>query len=463
MRGRNRLDRGQAIVVDIGKTLSKVSLWTRDGRCLGKVTRANQPQAGGAYTALDTAATAEWLIAALAGFADHPVEAIIPVAHGAAVAGIRDGALAFLPPDYEWQPPAPQATAYAAQRDAFAITGSPLLPGGLNIGSQLHALEALDRAALHGVSLLPYAQFWAWLLSGALVSEVTSLGCHSDLWAPASTCFSPLAERRGWAGRFAPLAQAGDVVGTLRADLAAQTGLLRNVRIHAGLHDSNAALLAARAFPEVSGQEATVLSTGTWFIAMRSPAAPVDLAALPETRDCLVNVDAVGQPVPSARFMGGREIELLGKRIDRPGLDGLADVLLNDAMVLPSQVPGCGPFPQSTGRWINYPAASDERTAAIALYAALMADASLDLIGASGALLIEGRFAASELFTRALATLRPGSAVHIASAEADVAFGALRLIWPDLTPASALTRVTPLERDLNSYRDEWYDDMAAFA
>lgn len=439
-----------------------MSLWTRAGRCLGKVTRANQPQAGAAYTALDTAATAQWLIAALTGFADHPVEAIIPVAHGAAVAGIRDGALAFLPPDYEWHPPADLAATYAAQRDPFAITGSPLLPGGLNIGSQLHALEALDGAALHGVTLLPYAQYWAWLLSGAMVSEVTSLGCHSDLWAPARASFSPLAERRDWVGRFAPLAKAGTVVGTLRADLAAQTGLSPDVRIYAGLHDSNAALLAARAFPEIGGAEATVLSTGTWFIAMRSTAAPVDVAALPETRDCLVNVDAFGQPVPSARFMGGREIELLGERIDRPGLAGLADVLLNDAMVLPGQVPGCGPFPQAVGRWVNYPAASDERAAAIALYAALMADASLDLIGASGALLIEGRFAASELFTRALATLRPDCAVYTASAEADVAFGALRLIWPDLTPANALTSVAPLERNLNPYRDEWYDDMAIF-
>lgn len=439
-----------------------MSLWTGDGRCLGKVTRANRPQAGAAYTALDTAATAQWLIAALTGFADHPVEAIIPVAHGAAVAGIRGGALAFLPPDYEWHPPADLAATYAAQRDPFTVTGSPLLPGGLNIGSQLHALEALDGAALHGVTLLPYAQYWAWLLSGAMVSEVTSLGCHSDLWAPARASFSPLAERRDWGGRFAPLTKAGAVVGTLRDELAAQTGLSPDVRIYAGMHDSNAALLAARAFPEIGGAEATVLSTGTWFIAMRSTAAPVDMAVLPETRDCLVNVDAFAQPVPSARFMGGREIELLGERVDRPGLAGLADVLLNDAMVLPGQVPGCGPFPQAVGRWINYPAASDERAAAIALYIALMADASLDLIGASGALLIEGRFAASELFTRALATLRPDCAVYTASAEADVAFGALRLIWPDLTPASALTSVAPLQRDLNPYRHEWYDDMAIF-
>lgn len=131
-------------------------------------------------------------------------------------------------------------------------------------------------------------------------------------------------------------------------------------------------------------------------------------------------------------------------------------------MVLPSQMRGSGPFPHATGRWINRPADSDARAAAIALYAALMADASLDLIGARGALLIEGRFAASELFTRALAALRPDSTVLTASGEADIAFGALRLIWPDLQPPGALTPVTPLDRDLKAYRDEWYDDMAIF-
>lgn len=447
----------------MGKTHAKASLWTRDGRCLGRLTRANAQVTGQTYTPLDSAGVADWLLDALRQFAAHPVEAIVPVTHGAALAGIRDGALAFTPPDYEWQCDPALAASYAHQRDPFALTGSPLLPAGLNLGSQLHYLEALTPEVLAGATLLPYAQYWAWWLSGAAVSEVTSLGCHSDLWCPAQADWSPMARRRGWAARFAPLARAGDVIGTLRAELAAATGLSPQVRVLAGLHDSNAALLAARAFPEVGGHEATVLSTGTWFIAMRSAAAPIDPATLPEARDCLVNVDAFGQPVLSARFMGGREVELLGERIDRAGTTGLADALVDTAMVLPSQVPGCGPFPRQIGRWINRPADGDARAAAIALYAALMTDASLDLIGSARCLLVEGRFARSELFTRALASLRPDTAVHTTEDEVDVAFGALRLIWPDLTPPGTLTRVAPLDRDIHAYRDEWYDDMAAFA
>ena len=454
------MQRGAAIVIDIGKTHARVSLWSRDGNCLEKRTRVNAALPADPYAPLDTAQTADWLIAALAEFSSHPVEAIVPVAHGAAVAGIRGGVLAFVPPDYEWAIPDADLAAYRGGRDSFALTGSPALPAGLNMGAQLHMLDALG--ALEGATLIPYAQYWAWLLTGVAVSEVTSLGCHTDLWVPGTGDFSPMAIRRGWAGRFAPMARAGDAVGTLLPGLARLTGLSPKVRIHAGLHDSNAALLAARGFAEIGGAEATVLSTGTWFVAMRSAAEQFDLAGLPEARDCLVNVDISGKAVPSARWMGGREIELLGERIDVSGTRGLEAALSDMVSVLPSQVPGCGPFPDARGRWLNWTEDKATQAAAIALYAALMADAALDLIDAKERLLVEGRFAASELFVRALARLRPGAGVWTAGGEADVSFGALRAIWPDLKAASALNRVEPLDAEIAAYRDEWRDDIEVF-
>jgi sugar (pentulose or hexulose) kinase len=446
---------GTIIVADFGKTHAKLSLWSRDGHCVRRETRANAGLPARPYAALDVAGITDWLLKALNSFADHPVEAIIPVSHGAAVAGVRDGALAFPPMDYEWPIPSGVLEDYAAQRDSFAITGSPAFPMGLNFGAQLYYLET--RSALDGVTLLPYAQYWAWLLSGVAVSEVTSLGCHSDLWCPTERNYSPMARRRGWAAQFAPLAKAGDVIGTLRPDLAAQTGLSPDVRIHAGLHDSNAALVAARGFVEIAEKEATVLSTGTWFVAMWS--AGQACHPLPEARDCLINVDVNGDPVPSARFMGGREIEVLGERIDRPGIDGVAEVLSSGAMVLPNQTLGSGPFPTAQGRWINAPENADIRSAAVALYAALMADVSLGLIGARETLLIEGRFAASETFTRALATLRPDITVYTAKAEADVSFGALRMINPDLKPQGSLTKIQPLPLDLSDYKQQWINHI----
>ena len=233
------------IVADFGKTLAKLSLWTKDGHCLDRITRPNALQPRAPYAPLDVGGIADWLVASLSRWVDCSVEAIIPGSHGAAIAGIHNGALAFVPPDYESPIPDEIMTDYRAQRDAFAVTGSPAFPDGLNIGSQLHWLEQLGGDHFRRATLLPYAQYWAWLLSGVAVSEATSLGCHSDLWSPAEADFSPMAKRRGWAAQFAPLAKAGDVIGHLRPELAAQTGLSPHVRIYAGLHDSNAALIAA--------------------------------------------------------------------------------------------------------------------------------------------------------------------------------------------------------------------------
>jgi sugar (pentulose or hexulose) kinase len=458
------LGQGAFIVADFGKTLSKVTLWSKDGRMIDRVVRPTSPKITPEYRALDIEATREWFIETLARFAGLPVEAIIPVAHGAAVVSLRDGQLAFPPLDYEHAIPAAVLNEYRNLRDAFALTGSPALPDGLNIGSQLHWLESLHKKAFQGATLLPYAQYWAWVLSGEARSEVTSLGCHSDLWSPATSDFSPMARQRGWASMFAPVAKAGDVIGTLRPELAEQTGLPLSTKIYAGLHDSNAALLAARGFAEIADHEATVLSTGTWFVAMRSPKFEFDLASLPADRDCLVNVDAYGAPVPSARFMGGREIETLieidTRRVDikpdQPALlAAVPDVLESGSMLLPTFAPGFGPFANGHGRWINRPEDWFARRAAACIYAALVAETSLSLIGTEQTLLIEGRFAEAEVFVRALASLRPDLKIYTANTHNDVSFGALRLIDPDLKPDGALTRVRPLDQNLAEYAAQW--------
>lgn len=444
---------GAILILDVGKTLSKLSLWSADGILLDKISRPNALVKADGVAVLDAEGIEQWVREHLPRMAAiAPVSAIIPVAHGAGFAAIRDGKLAFAPLDYEQEIPAAVLAEYREQRDSFAETGSPALPMGLNIGSQLHwAGDTLNEA-----TLLPWAQYWSWFLSGVATSEVTSLGCHSDLWNPAKGDFSALAKRRGWASAFAPMAKAGDVIGRLKTDF----GLGGKVNVHCGIHDSNAALVAARGFAEIDAQESTVLSTGTWFIAMRSPGSPVDLSALPEARDCLVNVDAYGTPVPSARFMGGREIELLGTRIDLPEdqlaiVSAIPEVLLSNSMILPGFATGCGPFPDCEGQWLGKPEGTAQQAATIALYAALMTDVSLELIGAKGCLLIEGRFAQCIAFTRALASLRPDMHVYAAIDGADVSLGALRLIHPHIHPEMPPVRVKPLGLDIATYKAHW--------
>jgi sugar (pentulose or hexulose) kinase len=453
---------GRVVVLDVGKTLAKLSLWDAQGRMLAQRVSANRPLQTSHGRALEAVSIERWLATTLAEFARMgPVSAIVPVAHGAAVAVIGRGCLACPVPDYEEALPEAMLADYRASRDAFALTGSPALPNGLNLGAQLHRLEALYPGLLSGeVQLLPWPQYWAWRLCGVAASEVTSLGCHSDLWQPAQRTHSPLARRRGWAERLAPLRRADEVLGALSAEWSERTGLSPEVQVLCGLHDSNAALLAARGFPEIGTQEATVLSTGTWFVAMRSPAvgAEPDLAGLPEARDCLVNVDVHSRPIPSARFMGGREIEALGgfgPASEPATLAALPGLLASGAMVLPGWAPGVGPFPRARGGWVDEPADPARRRAAQCLYLGLMADVALGLIGARARIFVEGRFAESEVLVRALASLRPDTAVYTGGVYEGVPCGALRLVDPGLSPPSTLHRVEPLHCSLDAYRAEW--------
>jgi sugar (pentulose or hexulose) kinase len=263
------------------------------------------------------------------------------------------------------------------------------------------------------------------------------------------------------------------VLGTLTPDWMRRTGLSGQVQVYCGLHDSNAALYAARGLPQLRGHDSTVLSTGTWFVAMRSPLpASAPRMMLTETRDCLVNVDVEGAPVPSARFMGGREIEVLlgahppdadelaGRESTAQGqidklLDRAVKVIEAKEMQLPAAVPGVGPFPNAKRTPLNGALEADEARVRAHVYAALVADVSLDLIGSCDTLLIDGRFARSAVFVSTLAALRPDTTVLTSHEEHGVARGALRVIDQILPGAATPEHVTPLAVDLSRYRAAW--------
>jgi sugar (pentulose or hexulose) kinase len=478
-------------VLDIGKTMAKLSLWSQQGVCVAKASRPNASIESPHYPALNVEGLTEWLVETLKSFTQHgEIGAIIPVAHGATWVAVKHGALALPVMDYETEIPADIYTAYCAERGAFAETFSPQLPQGLNFGAQIYWAEQLAPEAMAGATLMPWPQFWAWLLCGVAASEVSSLGCHSDCWAPVLGAYSALARRRGWAARFAPLRHAGEVLGTLLPAWAERMGLPRSAQIYCGLHDSNAALVAARSTAALvaarstaalvaarvsapQAQELSVVSTGTWFIAMRSGAALAH--SLPEARDCLMNVDVHGQPVPSARFMGGREIEAAletcGVRLDDAAAQAgmwaaLPKLLEAQTMFLPSAVQGCGPYPQAQAKWCNRPQdfTPQAQAAAVALYAALMCVTLLSLIGARGCVLIEGRFARAPLFTQALANLRPELEIYTATQDLDVSFGALHLVVPQQSAQNtggALLQVLPLEHSLAAYAKAWHETLHA--
>jgi sugar (pentulose or hexulose) kinase len=461
------MPQGSIIVLDVGKTLAKLTLWSPERQPVERRSRPNNHIVNEGIPCLDVDGIDAWLGETLAEFAPKGhISAIVPVAHGASGCIVDDNGLCVAPVDYEAEPPAEIAERYRGLRDPFALTGSPLLPAGLNLGVQLYWLDSVMPEKARRGRIVTWPQYWAWRLSGVASTEITSLGCHTDLWMPAKGCPSLLADSQGWAARFAPLRRAFDVLGPVTAEWR-QRGLPKDCVVLCGVHDSNAALLAARLHPEIGGNEFSVLSTGTWFVAMRSPRAGtgIDLASLPEERDCLANVNAFGVPVPSSRFMGGREAELLeaspGVPLDPAGqtrqlLDMARRMAGEGVFALPSFEKGVGPFPKHAGRWIKRPEDRLARRAVAALYLALVADVSLDLIGSRLRLVIEGRFAGDPVFTRALASLRPRQAIYCSHAADSISFGALGLIDGKLPKHAELTPVEPLDFDIRDYARRWH-------
>ncbi len=439
-------------VLDVGKTHAKLSLIGRDGAILAVRSRANATPTADGRPVLDAEGIEAWALATLGELGrEADLAAIVPVGHGAAAALVEGDGLAAPVMDYEAQPPQELARAYEAERDGFAVTGSPRLQRGLNLGMQLYWQEQLypDLWPRRARALL-WPQYWAWRLCGEVAAEVSSLGCHSDLWRPHEHAYSALAKRRGWADRFGPMTPAGSRLGPARGDLARG-----RVDVLCGVHDSNASLHAVRSYPEVAGRPFTLVSTGTWFVAFRTGKAGW---AEPE-RGGLTNVDVAGEPVQSARFMGGREyMAVVGEDLGvEPGPAEVRALVERGVSTQPSFDYGGGPYPRGPGAISGSPATPAERAALGSLHLAMMTRAELDVVGAEGPVVIEGRFARDAVFPAALASLRAPDRVYACPQGGDgVALGAARLVWPDLTPAVGLAPVEPLPVDIDDYATSWW-------
>jgi sugar (pentulose or hexulose) kinase len=440
-------------VLDVGKTHAKLSLIGPGGDVVATRSRANAAVVADGRPALDAHGIETWAIGALTELASlAAVVAIVPVGHGAAAALVDGDALVAPVLDYEAEPPSAIADAYDSERDTFEATLSPRLPQGLNLGLQLFWQEALYPAVWPArAQALLWPQYWAWRLCGERAAEVTSLGCHTDLWRPYEAGYAALAKRHGWDQRLGPLRPARAVLGTLRPELALATGLPADCRVLCGLHDSNASLNAVRGLVEVAGGAFSLISTGTWFVTFQSGGRGRRL--LDRARGTLANVNVDGHAVPSARFMGGREYAaILGADL------GATATLAAAAAVVEAGVstrPSGGPFPWMPPAWIDATETPTQRAALASLHLALMSDVELDLVGSHGPIVIEGRFAEDPVFPAALAALRPNAAVYACPGGDAVALGAARLVWPNLRSPAPLRRIQPAPFDLAAYAEAW--------
>ena len=451
------------LVFDIGKTTVKLIVLNNDGSILDIRKTDNNGQLMSPYIAIDVDQIWAWFKKQAKELSKtFNIDVISISAHGASAALVdsETGELALPVMDYEFDEFPPLIPGYETLRPPYCETFSPKLPGGLNLGRQLHyQMSLLNGDKRRRTSILLYPNYWAWRLTGVVSTEVTSLGCHTDLWDPQNNYFSSLAKSVGLVDKFPPMIEAWKTVGTVLDKVSRETGLDTRCRVMPGVHDSNAGYV-----PYIdlnSEKRSTVVSTGTWVIVM-SPDTPLE--SLEEQSDMLANVDISGQALATARYMGGREFEEICRVTkcnvnDQCTVDDIKYEISEGNMALPSFIGGCGPFPSQEGNIIGK---YQNGKALATLYSSLMLDHLLTNLRSLDDIIIEGSFAENEQLCSLLAALRPGQKIYTNADVGGIVDGCFRLAhWDKNIKNPALPIVQPLEiTNLAEYAAVWRSKLS---
>ncbi|WP_424988886.1 hypothetical protein [Microbulbifer sp. S227A] len=182
---------------------------------------------------------------------------------------------------------------------------------------------------------------------------------------------------------------------------------------------------------------------------------------LDPAKDTLINVNALGSPVPSARFMGGREHDLaMAGSTAEPTEADLRAVLNGGTMLMPAVMPTAGPFRGQTAHWIGQEpeTGTGARSAAVAFYLALVTTHCLDLIGHRGEIVVEGPFSRNLSYRRMLRVATGSDVVAMNSATGTSQGAALVLdgtVRDEGQKAVQSHKPDPLAAEMTAYRDAW--------
>ncbi|TKB96281.1 FGGY-family carbohydrate kinase [Pedobacter cryophilus] len=192
---------------------------------------------------------------------------------------------------------------YGGEEDFSVRTSSPVL-GSLNSGMQLYRMkyekpELFKRMkyALH----LP--QYMSSIITGKMYSDITSIGCHTNLWDFQNNAYHEWVAEEGVDAKLAPLFPGDKVITSSFPSDNYLTGV--------GLHDSSAALIP---YLESFREPFVLISTGTWCISL-NPFNHNPLTKFELTQDCLSYMTFTGKPIKASRLFAGFEHEQQVKRI----------------------------------------------------------------------------------------------------------------------------------------------------
>lgn len=176
-------------------------------------------------------------------------------------------------------------------------TASPAL-GMLNSGLQLYWLKYTKPDVFQRIRYtLHFPQYLSYLFTGQLVSEPTSIGCHTKLWDFSRNRYHDWVYAEKLDHLLPEIVPASKTFQTIIGGHAVEVGV--------GIHDSSSALAAYRMRTH---EPFALISTGTWSITL-NPFTKENLTRDELNRDCLNFLSIEGKPVKASRLFLGHELD----------------------------------------------------------------------------------------------------------------------------------------------------------
>ncbi len=302
-------------VFDIGKTNKKVFLWSTAFEIVFEKQQAfTEILDEDGFACEDLAALQQWIIDTFTELFQMPEFELIGLnfsAYGASFVYVN-GAGDPVAPLYNYLKPVSTPFPYmdfGGENEFARKTASPIL-GNLNSGLQVY--ESTFRPFWSEVfKALHFPNYLASLFTGRLVSEITSIGCHTALWDFDAGQYHP------WVSK----------IEDKLAPISTESSLeIDGIHYGLGLHDSSAALVP---YLRCISEDFVLLSTGTWCIAMH-PFNESPLHADELANDVLCYLQPNGKPVKASRLFGGHFHEEQVARMEKHFGGSFKDLKFSD-------------------------------------------------------------------------------------------------------------------------------------
>ncbi len=299
-------------ILDVGKTNKKLLLFDQSYQLVyEKSDRMEETVDEDGFACEDLASltsSALELIKSSLHLEEFEVKAINFTAYGASFVYI-DGDGKTLTPLYNYLKPYPEEiqhqfyAQYGGEKAFSRCTASPVL-GSLNSGMQVLRIkreqpEIFDRIAF----ALHLPQYLSYIFTDLPVTDITSIGCHTNLWDFTKKTYHAWVQNEGIATVLAPIIPSTHVEEINIEGQSLSCGI--------GLHDSSSALIP---YLICFNNPFVLVSTGTWSICL-NPFDHVPLTDEELEKDSLCYLQYTGEPVKASRLFLGNAHEKGAERI----------------------------------------------------------------------------------------------------------------------------------------------------